>query len=243
MPDLIEHLSDYSLVRLLDIGCGDGAVTRRFVEKLPTITRLVGVDRDPVALDEARDCLQGLEPDVDCTVLQANAETLPFPDACFDAVLCCDLLHHLADVPAALGEARRVLRPGGVLVVMEIVADVQSSAEETGRDMHHLKAWVDRVMGIPHGESFSAHTVLQSLADAGFVIGWQERWPSEPLDPAHPADAEYIAGERSYLEDYLSFAEDSPDYPAIRRAAARIFHRMESRGFARQPQLVLIGRK
>lgn len=243
MPDLIEHLSGDSPVRLLDIGCGDGAVTRRFAEKLPTITRLVGVDRDPVALDEARDALQGLEPEVDCSLILAEAEHLPLPDGCFDAVLCCDVLHHLSDLPAALGEARRVLRPGGALVVLEILMEVETPAEETGRDIHHLKAWVDRIMGIPHGESFSAQTVLQSLAEAGFVIGWQERWQSEPFDPAHPAEAAYIAGERSYLEDYLSFADNSPDYPAIRRAATRIFHRMESGGFARQPQLALVGRK
>ncbi len=243
MSGVIEYLRGYAPVRLLDVGCGDGAMTRGLVEKLPTVTRLVGVDRDPVALDEARDCLQGLEPDIDCTLLQAHAEQLPLPDACFDAVLCCDLLHHLASVSAALGEVQRVLRPGGVLVVFEILADVQTPAEEVGRDMHHLKAWVDRIMGIPHGESFSEEKVQRVVTDAGFLIGWQERDRSKPFSPAHPAEAEYIARERSYLEDYLFFAEDAPDYPKIRRAATRLFHRMESSGFARQPQLILVGRK
>jgi len=49
--------------------------------------------------------------------LEADAQDLPLPDACFDAVTMLSMLHHVEDPAAALGEARRVLRPGGRLAI------------------------------------------------------------------------------------------------------------------------------
>lgn len=243
MQQLIDRLAAFAPVRLLDVGCGDGAVTRRLVDGLPTVTRLVGVDRDPVALDEAGDRLQGLAPEVSWTLVEASAAELPCDGASFDAVTCSDLLHHLDDLPAALAEMRRMLRPGGVLLVRELIRDVATGAEETGRDLHHLKAWIDRIAGVPHGETLSAERVLTAVRDAGFVIGWTEREHHDPFDPGLPEAAQWIADERDHLEDYLRFAEDSPDYPRIRRTAARLFHRMESAGFAFQPSLIVLAHK
>src|SRR4051795_7355780 len=56
--------------------------------------------------------------------VRAELEDLPFPDRSFDVVLCRFVVHHLADpaVPVALAELRRVCRPGGRVVVADLVA-------------------------------------------------------------------------------------------------------------------------
>lgn len=89
--------------RVLDVGCGDGWLGG----VLPGRAWL-GVEPNPVLLEMGR--ARGL------SVLPGRAEFLPFPDASFDAACLFDVLEHLGDDAAALREARRVLRPGGVLL-------------------------------------------------------------------------------------------------------------------------------
>ena len=91
--------------RVLDLGCRSGALTRHFLEG----NSVVGLDVDPAALEKA--AALGIEP------VQANVEKpLPFEDATFDVVVAGELFEHLQFPDALVGEIRRVLRPGGVLV-------------------------------------------------------------------------------------------------------------------------------
>ncbi len=93
--------------RLADIGGGTGnyAVALRQEGWKPVV-----VDRSPEML--ARAAGKGLE------TVHANAERLPFEDETFDAAIMISMLHHVDDRGAALAEARRILRPGGRLVLM-----------------------------------------------------------------------------------------------------------------------------
>ncbi len=97
---------------LLDIGCNVGDLLTYCGAVNPAL-RLSGVEINPAALAKARENL----PDAD--LHGVGAENLPFPDASFDCVTCIEVLEH---VPArlrqrALAEMRRVVRPGGRLVL------------------------------------------------------------------------------------------------------------------------------
>jgi methionine biosynthesis protein MetW len=94
--------------RLLDVGCGDGALALLVGERA---RRRVGVDGALAALAKA--AAQGVR--VQCADL--DAAHLPYRDAAFDAVTCLDVLEHVLDPPHLLRELARVLRPGGVLVL------------------------------------------------------------------------------------------------------------------------------
>jgi SAM-dependent methyltransferase len=91
--------------RVLDLGCRSGALTRHLLEG----NEVVGLDVDQAALAKAAEL--GIE-----TVVADVEEPLPFPAASFDAVVAGELLEHLRFPDALVSEARRVLRPGGVLV-------------------------------------------------------------------------------------------------------------------------------
>ena len=76
----------------------------------------------------------------------AKAEALPFEDASFDLVTCRIAPHHFDSIPDFLGEVHRVLKPGGLLAMVDNVVPAGSvgdyvNAFERFRDPSHLRAW------------------------------------------------------------------------------------------------------
>ena len=94
--------------RLLDVGCGPGALTSELVRRAGA-RAVSAVDPSPTFVEAAR----ARNPDVD--VRQAAAEQLPFGDDAFDAALAQLVVHFMADPVAGLREMRRVTRGGGVV--------------------------------------------------------------------------------------------------------------------------------
>lgn len=107
---LLRHLPS-GRPRVLEIGAGSGRDTAALVERG---TRAVAVDASPVALGLVAGLAPGL---VGRGLVAADALHLPFADRVFDAVFHQGVLEHFGNAAAFLAENRRVLAPGGVLVV------------------------------------------------------------------------------------------------------------------------------
>jgi ubiquinone/menaquinone biosynthesis C-methylase UbiE len=98
---------------VLEIGCGSG-VHARLLAKAGA--RLTAIDLTPTAVAMTKRRLELT--DLDATVLEADAESLPFPDASFDFVWSWGVIHHSEDTTRVIAEIARVLRPGGKLAFM-----------------------------------------------------------------------------------------------------------------------------
>jgi ubiquinone/menaquinone biosynthesis C-methylase UbiE len=102
---------------LLDVGCGAGAVLGVIARGRPGV-KLAGIDLAPEQIGYARRHLAGLgRTDVD--LRQGDATRLPWDDGQFDHVFMMWFLEHVPDSTPFLAEARRVLRPGGTVTVIE----------------------------------------------------------------------------------------------------------------------------
>jgi SAM-dependent methyltransferase len=97
----------------LDAGCGDGRHLAALERSGHRPARVVGSDISQRILETAR--AAGGPPGLE--LVQANLEALPFEDEAFDLVLCTQVIEHLLDPAAGLGELARVLRPNGTLVL------------------------------------------------------------------------------------------------------------------------------
>ena len=95
------YLADAPLAgaRVLEIGCGTGAISRRLARDAAAVT---GIDPSPVFIERAR----ALAPELRFEI--AGGEALPFGDDSFDLVVCHTVLCHVPDCAAVLREARRV---------------------------------------------------------------------------------------------------------------------------------------
>jgi ubiquinone/menaquinone biosynthesis C-methylase UbiE len=101
--------------RVLEIGCGTGATTKLIMQHVGP-AQLVGIDPCSVFIDMACATFAG-DPRVSFTVGDAGATGQA--DAAFDLVIAHTVYSHLADPEGALAEGRRVLRPGGQLVIFD----------------------------------------------------------------------------------------------------------------------------
>lgn len=147
---------------ILDLGCGDGQLTRRIAE---TGAHVLGVDASAQMVEAARG--RGVEAE------QANAEMLPFHDGTFDAVFSNAVLHWVRDQDAMLAQVRRVLRAGGRFVAEmgghgNVAAIHVALRAALGR--HGYGDREDGVNYYPTAESYRARLMRQGFTVDGMAI-------------------------------------------------------------------------
>ena len=103
--------------RVLDVATGTAAVAIELARR--TGCAVVGLDQSPEMLATARERVRAAGLDQRIELVLGNAESLPYEDAAFDGLTVTYLLRYVDDVPAALAELARVVRPGATLASLE----------------------------------------------------------------------------------------------------------------------------
>ena len=186
--------------RLLEVGCGVGAVLAVLGQEYPGL-QLFGVDIEPKQLEFARGHLA--RAGVEATLRQADALALPFDDESFDHVWMMWFLEHLADPVAALREARRVLVTGGAITAIEVDYSTCHVSPSTPALEALLRAMVQGMAA--SGWSDAGTRLPGWLREAGFDaveegerpfsfededLATQSRYAADVMESALPALAE-----------------------------------------------------
>lgn len=143
-------------LRVLEVGCGRGVGVEILLRRLGA-RHVTAVDLDPAMVALARLRLARYGPDR-VTLLVASATSVPAPDASFDAVFDFGIIHHVPDWRTAVGEVRRVLKPGGRFFFEEVTS-------------HALARWSYRTfLDHPRRDRFSTSQFVAELERHGIAV-------------------------------------------------------------------------
>jgi len=150
---------------LLDVACGPGVVTAAIA---PDAVSVVAFDATEQMLEKAkaRCARSGL---INVTFKHGDAENLPFKDKQFDGVVTRLAIHHFAHPQRALDEMYRVLRPGGIAVIVDVVSS-EVAAES------NLQNAIERLRDPSHVRMPPATELDNGLTRAGFQILDHSTW-------------------------------------------------------------------
>jgi ubiquinone/menaquinone biosynthesis C-methylase UbiE len=157
--------------RVLEIGCGTGAICRRLARDAASVT---GIDPSPVFVERARALAPGIRFEV------ADGAELPFADGSFDVVICHTVLCHVADCAAVLREARRVATRLGVFD-----GDYATTTVAT-RDHDPLQACADATVAALVHDRWLVRRLPQLLDATGWTLTHQAAHGyTETRDPVY----------------------------------------------------------
>ena len=139
--------------RVLDVGCGGGKAISRILEE--TRREVAGIDHSPEAVKTARSVNRAAISSGRLRIVESSVESLPFRDGFFDVVTAFETTYFWPELQAGLTEIRRVLSPGGRLVIANEFADRASAG-----------AWAGRLnMRVPDSEALAG-----AAYEAGFLM-------------------------------------------------------------------------
>ena len=177
---------------LVDVGTGAGHTLVALAGRRPL---LVGLDPTPEMLRAARGVLQ--ERAVAASLVQGEADELPFADGRVDVITCRVAAHHFPKPREAFAEIARALAPGGVLYLVDNYAPDDPALDDFINSLERLR-------DPSHVRAYTLAEWQRLLADAGLRPSLRERWRM-PLQ----------------IEDWLARSQTPPDQAAEARRRLR----------------------
>lgn len=219
--------------RVLDIATGAGNFIHTLMDELKDYTEIIGVDNGKHA---AAAFSEAFRKQKNIHFQLMDAHHLDFADESFDTVCISNSLHHL-DAETVLREMKRVLRPGGLLLVSEMYRDAQTETQMTHVLLHHWWAAVDTVNGIVHHETYTRQEIMDRVS----TLALTDLTAFDLSDLSDdPKSADFIEQLDPVFENYIQRAEGHPELQA---RSEELKTRVKDIGFHSATTLMVMGKK
>jgi len=235
LSELQKYLKRINAGHLLDVATGEGDFLLYLLESFSSFDSATGLDINNENLKIARNNIGRQKVDF----IQGNIRKLPFEDHFFDTITVSNSLHHFDNPVKAIQSMLRVLIPGGLIVINEMVNEHLNPAQQAHFDYHSLKAEIDTAAGGYHHQIYTRDELLEIIRESG-------------LEPAVLITSEdppiIFSNEKRWqffhkLDDFVSNAIHLPNGLVFEQRAQRIKEMIETNGFQKPPQIGILAYK
>lgn len=228
---LANFFSDKKVHRILDVGTGTGDFLAVLKNIFPQ-AEFTAVDPLDASLEEAKAKF------TDVSFQKMVAEELEFEDDSFDVAAISMALHHLSDIGTAMSEMERVVKPGGWIIVNELVSDDLNAAQQVHKMLHHLRSKIDRMIGETHNKTFTKAEVEEMVKAAGINIMLRFEDPkSETLEMG----TSEIEAKIEKLVQHIEKISGTPEYHSMKPKIEEFRKAAMQHGFQQATRIVLVG--
>ena len=152
--------------RVLDVGSGPGLLVAEMAQAVGPAGHVTGLDISDAMLALGQRRCVDISGAGRASFIKADATALPFADSAFDVAVSIQVYEYVADLPTALVELHRVLRPGGRVLILDTDWDsIVWHATDTEQMGRLLAAWIERF-----ADPYLPRTLARRLRDAGFQV-------------------------------------------------------------------------
>lgn len=235
MDQLQERIKGLNAGRILDVATGTGGFIKALAGYFEEFNEGIGIDPAADRIEAA-----GKEADNRLRFQVMDAEKMAFEDGYFDTVVMRHSLHHLRNIEQVLDEMRRVLKPGGLMIIGEVIQEAATERPNSQRHLHHWWARVDQTKGEPHFETFARDEVL--------VLTRRLRLTGEEVfeyyeESTEEEQAEGLSLMLKHSESVIEKLREAGNQPELLAEGERLVNLFRSQGYADEKVLYVLGRK
>lgn len=233
MDPLIHYFTDIKVLNILDVGTGTGGFLPVLQKCFPE-AEITGIDINPESLKMAK------EHYFDVHFFEMESEKLLFSDKTFDVASVSMALHHFPRVRKSLKEIKRVVKPGGYIIISEPLSDNLNNAQEVHKLYHHFCSRIDRLQGKFHRKTFTKNTILHMLKLAELPVQFYFESRKNLIFPENNGEID-IRFER--MKTMLEEIKELPEYDLLKHQADEFRRKAARYGFQPATNLVIVIRK
>jgi len=233
LEPLINYFIDIKAKNILDVGTGEGGFIPVLLKTFPGAI-ITGIDPNTDSLKAAKQKFPGIR------FLEMEAEKLQFDDGQFDVVSISMALHHLPKIKKALKEIKRVVKPGGFIIINEPISDNLNPAQEVHKMYHHFRSRIDRILGTYHRQTFTCNAILQMLKTAELPV----QFYFEHRNKSHLTERNGELEVRvEKMKEMLESIRELPEYSQMLPQIEEFREKALKKGFQQATNLVIVIRK
>jgi ubiquinone/menaquinone biosynthesis C-methylase UbiE len=221
--------------KVLDVATGEGTFIETLLAHLKSYVAIIGIDA--IAYTKAAGSVFCAETVHFC---QMDATRLGFADESFDTASISSALHHLESISLCIAEMKRVLKPGGHLIIRETHQDVQAEPQRTDMYVHHWAAEIDSALGFTHNKTFARQELVDLIERLGLHnVAFYDVLNTD-LDPM---DETAIRDTEESIDRYIRYAAGLPGSRALKRRGEELRRRLCRVGIQWEPELIAVAVK